>query len=473
MNRSDVLHPLVNLTNMRPQHSPQSLVFLLCTILTTSAAVPAFAQSPSPQAGSTAQKSNTAENPLRTWSTSDGRFIQASLVNTDGALVMLRMANGQTGTIPIQKLSPADQTFIRTKLGANAQIVLPKAPVEKNQPLLPAAKRIWPEKVTPDEKALDVTQVSEASSDQQYVYHSRNFEFVSQDKLAGSVMKEIARTFEATRTLADTLPWGIQPKPPADLGYYRAKFYVDRKHYTDDGAPANSGGVYMRRDRIFKIPFESLGLEMRGKTWFKNENYRNDTIVHEVTHQMMHDFLTFLPIWMTEGSADYTAMLPYRAGTFSSAMHEKGIKEYIKSYQLRSVGSLADVGSLTELMKMTSEEWHSRADKGAKEQSRLYFSSCLLVYFFCHLDGDGHGTPLLLYFDKIREARDAWAEFLANPAVKRNPDGSSSYPSNLSAPAQPRSPNYGIELGKMLASGRDEAQLKRAFTEGFKKIGVR
>jgi uncharacterized protein (UPF0261 family) len=29
------------------------------------------------------------------------------------------------------------------------------------------------------------------------------------------------------------------------------------------------------------------------------------------------------------------------------------------------------------------------------------------------------------------------------------------------------------QLGKILAAGRDEAQLKRAFIEGFKKIGVR
>jgi hypothetical protein len=427
---------------------------------------PASAQAP-------AQKSGQPENPLRTWSINDGRFIQASFVNTDGALVLLRLANGQTGTIPVQKLSPADQAFVRSKTGAATQTALPKATGDAVRALLPAAKRVWPEKVTPDEKALDVTLVSEATSDQQYVYHSRNFEFVSQDKLAGSVMKEIARTFEATRTLADALPWGIQPKPPGDLGYYRAKFYVDRKHYTDDGAPANSGGVYIRSERIFKIPFESLGLEMRGKTWFKNENYRNDTIVHEVTHQMMHEFLDFLPIWVTEGTADYTAMIPFKSGTFSSALHERGIKEYIKAYQMRSAGSVGDIGSLTELTNMTREEWHSRSNKGPKEQSRLYFASCLLVYFFCHLDGDGHGTPLLLYFDKIREARDAWAKFLATPGVKLHPDGSISYPKSLPLPAQARSETFGIELGKLLAGSRDEAQLKRAFVEGYKKIGVR
>ncbi len=465
---------MVNLCPMRPPGPLPSLAALLCATLSAGLVVaPADAQSPTPQPGAPAPKAAQTENPLRTWSISDGRFLQASFVNTDGALVLLRMANGQTGTIPVQKLSPADQAFVRTKLGAAAQTALPKAPVDAVRPILPAAKRVWPEKVTPDEKALDVTLVSEATSDQQYVYHSRNFEFVSQDKLAGSVMKEIARTFEATRTLADALPWGIQPKPPADLGYYRAKFYVDRKHYTDDGAPANSGGVYMRRERIFKIPFESLGLEMRGKTWFKNENYRNDTIVHEVTHQMMHDFLDFLPIWVTEGTADYTAMIPFKSGTFSSALHEKGIKEYIKSYQMRSSASLGDIGSLTELMKMTRQEWHNRADKGPREQSRLYFSSCLLIYFFCHLDGDGHGTPLLVYFDKIREARDAWAEFLNNPAVKRNPDGSFSYPTSLPLPAQPRSENCGLELGNLIAAGRDEAQLKRAFVEGYKKMGVR
>ena len=67
--------------------------------------------------------------------------------------------------------------------------------------------------------------------------------------------EKIARTFEATRSLVSALPWGIDPKPPAGLGFYQARLFVTREDYFADGGPENSGGVYMSKDRIFRIPF--------------------------------------------------------------------------------------------------------------------------------------------------------------------------------------------------------------------------
>jgi hypothetical protein len=411
----------------------------------------------------------------RTWTTTDGRLFQATLLSSDGVQAVLRLANGQTGSLALVKLSPTDQVFVRTSLGMNTPLQYRAGDLKmteaKSGPLLQPEKRIWPVKVEPDSIALEVKLVSEVSAAQQYVYHSQNFEFLAQDKLIGPVMKEVARTFEATRSLLEALPWGIQPKPPADLGYYRAKFYVDRKHYIEEGGPVNSGGVYFRKDRVFRIPFQSLGLEMRGKVWVKNENYNNQTIVHEATHQMMHDFLDFMPIWAVEGTAEYTSMLPLHNGRFASGSHERGIKDYLKNYQERS-GSFADLVSPLELLRMTSEEWHQRSNTGGREQSRLYFSACMLVYFFSHLDGDRHGTAFLQYMDKLREGRDAWAEFFKQPGVQRNPDGTFSYPRSLPMPAQAMSEAYGIEQVEVLINGRDDAQLKRAFADGFKKIGI-
>ncbi|MEK0447677.1 MAG: hypothetical protein RLZZ399_2998, partial [Verrucomicrobiota bacterium] len=390
---------------------------------------------------------------LRTWTTVEGRSFQASLLGGDGAQVILRLPNGESGSVAIQRLSAADQAFVRGALGE-------KRGAAGGGPVL--GKREWPTKVEVDSSAIDVKFVSEASGEKQYVYHSKSFEFEAQDKLAGTVMREVARTFEATRALMEALPWGIQPSPPAKPGYYRAKLYENRENYIRDGGPVYSGGVYFRKDRMFRIPFQSLGLELRGKTWFKNERFQNDTLVHEVTHQMMHDFLPFLPTWMIEGTAEYAAMLPYHAGRFSTDAHERGIKEYIRAYQERTKGSVADMISPLELMNMTSEGWHQRSDKGGREQSRLYFSSCLLVYFFCHLDGDGKGGGFLSYFDQIREAKWAWAEFFKKPEVRWNPDGSYTYPSNLTPPSQAYEEAYGRELGAILVKGRDSAALKQA-----------
>jgi hypothetical protein len=96
----------------------------------------------------------------------------------------------------------------------------------------------------------------------------------------------------------------------------------------------------------------------------------------------------------------------------------------------------------------------------------------MLVYFSSHLDGDRHGTAFLQYMDKLREGRDAWAEFFKQPGVQRNPDGTFSYPRSLPMPAQAMSEAYGIEQVEVLINGRDDAQLKRAFADGFKKIGI-
>lgn len=406
---------------------------------------------------------------MRTWTTKDGRLFQAAFVETDGYRVALQPPTGKPVVIPLKTLSAEDLAFLRAFLGIPAANLSGQAKptAAKSQP------RRWPEKAVPEEASLVVQQVQNPSETQGYLYHSKSFEFLSQEKLAGSVMTEVVRTFEATRTLLEVLPWGIQPQPPSDFGYYRAKLYADREKYILDGGPKNSSGVYSPSTRIFKIPFESLGLEIRGSSWYKKPNFNNDTIIHEVTHQLMQEFLAFLPIWVVEGSAEYTAMLPFKAGVFECNGHDRGIREYFKAYQARTGGSFSEIGPLLPLMTMTESEWSQRSQLGPKDQARLYASGCLLVYFFCHLDGDGKGTRFIQYLEQIRGARDAWALFFKNPQVRRNPDGSFSYPKNLALPDQARSEKYGIEFVKLLTADRDENQLRKDFREAYQKIGIR
>ncbi|MEY5024978.1 MAG: hypothetical protein RLZZ244_506 [Verrucomicrobiota bacterium] len=420
-------------------------------------------QAPAPAQGS----GGTLSAGVRTWTSVEGKLFQASLVSSDGVSVVLRLPNGQTGAVALGRLSAGDREFVLAASG--------KVPpggtaggIGGGGKGVPVERRVWPQRVEVDGQSVEVKVVGEASNGQDNLYHSRSFEFIAQDKIAVSVMKEVARTFEATRALVEALPWGVEAVPPADLGYYRAKLYKDRRGYLAEGGPEHSGGVYFRKDRIFRVPFESLGLELRGKTWFKNEAYRNFLLVHEVTHQMMHDVLPFLPIWASEGTAEYAAMLPYNAGRFLAGSHERGMKEYI-----RMRGNLQEVGSPMELLTMSREQWHARADKGGREQERLYFGACALVYFFSHLDGNGKGADFIAYMEKLREAQAAWALFFKNPQVEHFPDGSYRYPAGVKPPGQEYSEKTGMDALPLLVKGRDEETLKRAFYEGYKKIGVR
>lgn len=339
----------------------------------------------------------------------------------------------------------------------------------QNRSRVPVERRVWPASVEVPMNSLDITAVQEKSAQRSYVYRSKAFEFVSGDKLAGSVMREIARTFEATRLLVQALPWGVEPRPPADLGFFRAKLYVTHGDYIADGGMENSGGCYSSKDRIFRIPFSSLGLHQRASTWYRTAGFKETALVHEVTHQMMHEFLPFIPSWVAEGTAEYTETLPYSAGKFSAAYHEHGLRSYMKRWRDRGVFS-SQLSAAGRLMTMKRPDWNTMAESPQK-QALLYYQSFMLVYYFCHLDGDGKGTRFLKYLDAVAKARDEWDLFFKNPAVQKTADGFR-YPRSLKRPDAKRSEEFGIEKLDILLEGRSTSEMNAALKAGFRKINV-
>jgi len=450
---------------------------------------------------SSASAQQAAAAGFRIWTSSDGRTMQAKLTGVEGDTAVFQMAGGSAARVPLAKLSQADQEFIKsngtaTPAGANGAT---GGAIQGSR--TPLEKRTWPKEIVVPPKSIEVKLIEEKPAEKIYRYHSEAFEFISQDKLAGSVMNEVARIFEGTRSLVDALPWGVHPEPPKDLGFFQAKLFVTKDAYEAElertlgpGVGKNSGGLYSSGDRIFRVPFQSIGLEMRGKTWFKKTDFSSDTLVHEITHQMMHDYLGFLPHWIAEGCAEYTNMLPYNAGTFRAGSHERGIKEYIKKQLPFAAKGLADLGSASEHMNMTPEAWATKFSGGSEAQHRIYGYSCLLVYYFCHLDGDGKGTRFLKFFDALTAESGKWKdygvqvakyradmeEFFKLPGVKKLENGRYTYPRSLTPPQRPEAPSskdrdaFGLEkMALLLYDGRSPSQFDEDVKAGFKKIGVR
>jgi len=410
-----------------------------------------------------------AESPAvaQTWTSADGRTMQAKLTGVEGDTAVFLMANGQTVKVPIAKLAGKDQELVKQSI----------APAEKPQSGNPMGritveKRVWPAAVEVAPRSVEIKPIEEKPEEKRCLYRSESFEFISQDKLSLDTVKKIAVVFESTRSLVNALPWGVDPRPPVDLGLYQAKFYVTRDGYIADGGPANSGGVYFSKDRIFRIPFQGLGLQMIGKTWVKKADFKEETLVHEVTHQMMHEFLPFLPTWVIEGTAEYTESLPYNAGKFRAGDHKGAAKAYFNKRQEQGGLSGAQFRPVIEHMKMDHATW-ANLSQTSHTQHMLYFQSYALVYYFSHLDGDGKGIRFLKYLESIAQASDAWDVFFKNPAVKHNPDGSYSYPTSLKLPDAKRNESFGQEQLSILLDGRSPEQLEADFKAGFKKIGIK
>ncbi|MCB1224774.1 MAG: hypothetical protein KDK99_03075 [Verrucomicrobiales bacterium] len=410
---------------------------------------------------------------LRTWTDDQGRTVEAAFGGLRDGTVLLRLTNGSEVPFDLARLSAADQAYVKQQAAAAPAPApaagSPIAPVAPHPDRKPAVNSTWPSKAEVDTRKIEISLVSESAEERHYVYQSDAFTFTSQDKLAGSVMKEVARTFEATRALVQALPWGIVCEPDSDLGRFQAALYETRDDYIRNGGPTNSGGVYDSGDRIFKIPFPSLGLEMRGKTWFKNDNYRNDTLVHELTHQMMHDYLPFLPKWIIEGSAEYTESLPYNAGTFRVEGHKNAIKEHIDAMAKYRVSP--DIPDLAMHMTMNRDQWTALSGESSM-QLKLYFHSVLLVYFFNHLDGDGSGLAFRQFMDAVHDQVLERRAFFNDPRVKRMPGGRFTYPTSLKVPDM-KSDTAPFKNLPVLLQGRDYATLAKQIEEGYRSIGVK
>ena len=366
-------------------------------------------------------------NPPRGWKTAEGQPFQATLMEYDGTTVTLRMPNGSRAQAPAVKLSAEDQAWL--------------VEWQKKQPI----KVVMPDVVGADAANIKTEVVSEDAVEEKYVYRTTHFEFESPGKFKETLLREVARNFEATYELVKALPWGIEPKPK-EGAYFKARLFKSKEAYYAAGGPQNSGGVYLGAEGIFYVPLENIGVKLVGKSYARDDDFRYDTMVHELTHEMMHYWLRSLPQWVVEGTAEYTSTLPLKTGKFRVSAAKNSLKDYVDFLKKRAVGGMPEPYPLEKLFKVTNAEWNSILSETPEMSRRLYFTSYLLVYYFMHLDGAGDAQRFVRYFREIGEQRKTNPGFDETAAM--------------------------AQLTHLL-DGRSEAELMKAIRSAYMKLGIR
>jgi hypothetical protein len=410
----------------------------------------------------------------RGWTSADGKALSGRMLGTDGQSVSLLVdGSAKPAKVPLARLSEADRAFV----------------AETGWPL-PKPWKKWPTDV---KVGLADVEVRLASSEGgRYLYQSKHFEFLCEDELAQTPMRDIARMFEATYLLLQASPWGILAKPTGER--FRAELYGSRESYIRAGGPPDSAGVYTSERKVFMVPFQSLGLEQTKSGWQRSKEYSTRTLVHELTHMLMADALIGMPIWLTEGAAEYMELMPMTLGTFRPGAHLAAVSE--QREKQRNFDML-------KAFTMSREQW----DRGGMDEpppgvrapgSRvltgmggfttrgrqenilaLYQSGLLLTYYFIHLDGDGdaarlqrfiaacvkNGERVQGFLKKAEEYNKAFNEFTKHPDVKQIADGRYQFPATMKPPTAPAWPFEGkqedlhLEDLELLLDGRNPQQL--------------
>jgi len=402
----------------------------------------------------------------RAWTLADGKSLNAAIVSFDGTALVLKLANGQRWTTPVDAVSTEDRAYLEQW--------------RERQPI------VMPDVVGVDPATMKVEVVSEDDRKKIYVYRTAHFEFESEGKFTTNLLRDVGRNFEATYELLKALPWGIEPEP-AEGTYFRAKLFRTRDGYIEAGAPENSGGVYMPSKGLFMVPFASIGLKIVGQSYGKDDNYDTQTLVHELTHEMMHHWLDLLPPWVVEGTAEYTAIIPLSLGKFRLSAAKNGLRNYLDYLKRKTIEGIPEPYPLDELFNVTPEQWHDILVGNPRISGRLYFTSYLLVYYFMELDGKGDRQLFVKYFrevGKMRQQMDAYLkameEFKKLPGVEVFEDGRYRYPSNLTPPQPPEPMKsreamtaYQKQTLQILLNGRTEAELMKEIRSAYMRLGVK
>lgn len=337
-----------------------------------------------------------AQFEVRAWTGIDGKKTYAKMLSATWETVTLKLYDGSQKEVPLNSFSEADQEYV-------ASFRAQGLTMDSSNLEFPAVALVDPEDV----------RVSGGNRN----FYTRHFRFETEKKETNSFISEAAEVFEATLFAVGQLPLGIDPQPPEGMDRYYARFLtretfdVEREKFDTHDVPGQVvAGFYSSAQKTIYVTYGAIayqtgGGEVRtGGSTFTIRAVDTRTLIHEITHQVMHDWLEITPIWLAEGLAEYVATVPYNEGLFTFKDVEKGLKEKLQS---RNGGGLTvRMMHPATLIEGSLNDWGGTLHE--------YLSSLLLTYYFMHMDRGENGETLRAYMHLIGHSRNQTKEFITN-----------------------------------------------------------
>jgi hypothetical protein len=395
---------------------------------------------------------------MRMWTDQEGRSIRAAFIKVDGTNVLLTLENGTQATVPLMRFSALDQAFVKEAVSgspAGGGAAVPSPSPVAAEPVAARGPLVWPSMISIPAKDLEITEGEKNVAERRYVYRSGSFQFESTEPLAGTVMREIARDFELTRSLFRQLPWGWEPKPINGEALFLAKLFATESEYRAAGGFENTSAS-SNKDFIF-TKFDTLGLKkVGGRYAFDAKQDKEGDLTSGIVRLMLGDMRGFLLPWSSIGMEEFLRRGCYRNNSYSLDRPHNAIKERI-NFMARTKHP-TDVDRMLKRLRLT--EGPSATEVTNDERRDNWFDSMLLVFFFGYLDGDGKGTALHQYYQAV--AKDA-------AAFREYNDSNRTIPYPLTGTRVQRC----AELPNIVIQGRDDAKLREDMIAGFKTVGIK
>ena len=260
----------------------------------------------------------------------------------------------------------------------------------------------WPTKITLPSLPT-IQEVATQSDGELHIYRSPHYEFRSRVPLGADVVREFSRVFEATYLAVSRLPLDLRPQPERTRVRFVAELFEDMDKYLEAGGMAGSAGCYNRAAKTILVPLDSLGVKVLpgGRTIVERGGDANSTLIHEITHQLMNAWLPRLPVWLTEGSAEYMEVPQYLHGRFEFAQIQNLLVDHFTRGDSRFALTMLRP---SQLLLVEPKEWAIALAGDNSTARENYQSSLLLTFYFFHLDKTSEGlSPIFQYFRDVEK----------------------------------------------------------------------
>ena len=355
----------------------------------------------------------------REWKNADGRTIEAEMLGMEKDRAIVVLPNKQRASLRARDLSVEDQNWIK-------QWAEGKSPLQILPPPPP-----WPANV----QQPPIFVKGGAQQEGMFLFRSPKYEFVCDSEMSTAVMNDFATVAEGTIRLLYSLPVTL---PSLEGKTFQARILRSRETYLRAGGPEGSAGVFItsgRGDGVLLVPVESMGIvSFMGKNT-KGNDYKATVLIHEMAHQITAELIPLMPRWMTEGIAEYAAMIPYRNGVFYLGERERvlAMRQRIEFYQQLTRMGVDFRGSWvmkpSELLRTPEGDWNTAVETHEAQimLHRLYISSMYVVHYFMHLADNGDARRVRNYFHVLGDGA-LWLHSrgrqgsLPEEVERRNPD---------------------------------------------------
>ena len=269
----------------------------------------------------------------------------------------------------------------------------------------PQTLKKWPSSFKPSRPATIklIQKGGGGQSGQDFIYQTAHFELRSPTVLSQHNLSHFATTAESVPNVLARLPLPLLGMPKDATGNdTRGKvlIYPNEESFLRAGGTHGAAGYYsgrkqaiMLRADTFLSPPPRAGSKLPPKA-----NY--DLLVHEFTHLCMHRNLGRLPVWFTEGTAEYIAAAHENKGAYQFSNITSNIRKHIlKNLPLDK--ECVILPGIAETMSLTHRTWKERIETGsAEDHYRSYATSLLIIHTLFH-GGDKRLTTTKNFLEQI------------------------------------------------------------------------